>query len=392
MRAGLRARRALVVVTVVALFAGCSSSDRQAPVAPPVVAGIQLPVFEKSCAPQTGPASVVPIRVISRAAIVANVCIGGEGPFPFLVDTGGSATLMDASLAARLHLALVDGPRTVSSFTCKRQISFTAVSRWSVGDTTLAPQTVEVGTVQSPVLPNLDGVLGSDTLSSFGAVRIDYRQQTLTLGPQSAPLRSDVAGGSGPPSVSASLTEGTSLASPMPVKADTEALSPHRLQLTQVRPTVDLSFGPNRFRLTLDTGAGTTNLGPSVVKKLRLAPAGAPGAAYAGLDCPVVVNRYRMGPAMLGKVQLPEQTIGSNFIPPGTVGVLGSGTLINYNTVVVDYTDGNSSWAKATRLSRPRQNVPSRAGDLGRKVHGHEYGFGDMHPVRCSPAFLSTAP
>ena len=166
--------------------------------APPAVPGIQLPVFEKSCAPQPGPPSVVPIRVVGRGAIVANICIGGEGPFPFLVDTGGSTSLVDSSLAARLHLTLVDGPRTVSSFTCKRQISFAAVSRWSVGNMTLLPQTVEVGTVQSPVLPNLDGVLGSDTLSSFGAVRIDYGQQTLTLGPRSAPLRSDVAGGSGP--------------------------------------------------------------------------------------------------------------------------------------------------------------------------------------------------
>jgi hypothetical protein len=333
---GLRARHALVVVTVAAVFAGCSSSKPRTP----EVAGVQLPVFEKSCAPPPGPSSVVPIRVVSRAEIVANVCIGGKGPFPFLVDTGGSTTLVDTSLAARLHLALVDGPRTVSSFTCKRQVSFTAVSRWSVGNTRLLPQTVEVGTVQSPVLPNLAGVLGSDTLSSFGAVRIDYSQQTLTPGPQRAPLGSDVSGGSGPPSVSASLTEGTSFASPMPVKAATEALSPHLLQLTQVRPTVELSFGTNRFTLTLDTGAGTTNLGPSVIRKLRLAPAAAPGAAYAGLDCPVVVNHYTMGPAMLGKVQLPGQTVGSNFIPAGTVGVLGSGTLINYNPVLVDYTDG----------------------------------------------------
>jgi len=337
--AGLRARHALVVIAVAAaLITGCNSSA--APVARPVVPGIQLPVFEKSCAPQPGPRSVVPIRVVGRAAIVANVCIGGEGPFPFLVDTGGSTTLVDSSLAARLHLALVDGPRTVSSFTCKRQISFAAASRWSVGNTTLLPQTVEVGTVQSPALPNLDGVLGSDTLSSFGAVRIDYRQQTLTLGPQSAPLGSDVAGGSGPPSVSASLTEGTSFASPMPVKVVSEILRPNHLRLIEVRPTVDLSFGSNRFTMTLDTGAGTTNLGPSVVKMLRLAPAGRPGAAYAGLDCPVVVNHYTMGPAMLGKVQLPEQTVGSNFIPPGTVGVIGSGTLINYNPVLVDYTDG----------------------------------------------------
>ena len=227
MSAGLMARHVLVVITVAALITGCSSNEPEAHVAPPVVPGIQLPVFEKSCAPQPGPPSVVPIRVISHGAvIVANVCIGGEGPFPFLVDTGGSTTLVDSSLAARLHLALVDGPRTVLSFTCKRQISFAAVSRWSVGNMTLLPQTVEVGTVRSPVLPNLDGVLGSDTLSSFGAVRIDYRQQTLTLGPQSAPLRSDVAGRSGHPSVSASLTEGTSFASPMPVKVVSETLSP----------------------------------------------------------------------------------------------------------------------------------------------------------------------
>jgi hypothetical protein len=338
--AGLRARHALVVITVVALITGCGSNEPHAPVAPPVAPGIQLPVFEKSCAPQPGPQSVVPIRVVGHAAIVANVCIGGEGPFPFLVDTGGSTTLVDSSLAARVHLALVDGPRTVSSFTCKRQISFADVSRWSVGNMTLLPQTVEVGTVQSPVLPNLDGVLGSDTLSSFGAVRIDYRQQTLTLGPRSAPLRSDVAGGSGPLTVPASLAEGTSFATPMPVKVVSQNLSPHHLRLIEVRPTVDLSFGTNRFKLTLDTGAGTTNLGPSVVKKLRLALAGRPGAAYAGLDCPIVVNHYTMGPAMLGKVQLPEQTVGSNFVPPGTVGGIGSGTLVNYNPVLIDYTDG----------------------------------------------------
>ena len=104
-------------------------------------------VREILCA-EPGPTSVVPIRIV-RAVIVANVCIGGKGPFPFVVDTGDATSLVDSSLAARLHLALVDGPRTVTSFTCKRQISFAALSRWSVGNTTLPPQTVEVGTVRS---------------------------------------------------------------------------------------------------------------------------------------------------------------------------------------------------------------------------------------------------
>jgi hypothetical protein len=92
----------------------------------------------------------------------------------------------------------------------------------------------------------------------------------------------------------------------MPIKVVSEILGPHHLRLTEVRPTVDLSFGSDQFTLTLDPGAGTTNLGPSVVKKLRLTRAGPPGAAYAGLDCPLVVNHYTMGPAMLGKVQLPQ--------------------------------------------------------------------------------------
>jgi hypothetical protein len=340
---------------------GCSSSEPQAHVAPPVVAGIQLPVFEKSCVPHPGPASVVPIRVV-RGVIVANVCIGGKGPFPFLVDTGDATSLVDSSLAARLHLALVDGPRTVTSFTCKRQLSFAALSRWSVGNTTLPPQTVEVGTIRSPVFPNVDGQLGSDTLSSFGAVRIDYRQQTLTLGPQRGPLRTDVAGGSGPPTVSASLTAGTSFASPMPVKVVTEVLSPDHLLLTKVRPTVDLSIGANRFPLVLDTGGGSTNLDPSAVKVLRLAPAGAPGAAYGGLDCPVVVNRYKMGPAMLGKVQLREQTIASNLTTPGIVGVIGAGTLINYSPVLVDYTDGELFFGQGKQARSAAREHPTSIG------------------------------
>jgi len=62
-----------------------------------------------------------------------------------------------------------------------------------------------------------------------------------------------------------------------------------------------------------------------------------------------------MGPAVLGKVRLPQQTVGSNFIPPGTVGVLGSGTLINYNPVLVDYTDGELFLGQGTQA----QSAPS---------------------------------
>jgi hypothetical protein len=95
---------------------------------------------------------------------------------------------------------------------------------------------------------------------------------------------------------------------------------------------------------------------------LRLTPAGRPGAAYAGLDCPVVVNHYTMGPAKLGEVQLPAQTVGSNFVPPGMVGVIGSGTLINYNSVLVDYTDGELFLGQAKQAQSAAAERPFSSG------------------------------
>ncbi len=148
----------------------------------------------------------------------------------------------------------------------------------------------------------------------------------------------------------------------MPVKVVTEVLSPDHLLLTKVRPTVDLSIGANRFLLVFDTGGGSTNLDPSAVKVLGLAPAGRPGAAYGGLDCPVVVTPYTMGPAMLGKVQLPEQTIASNLTTPGIVGGIGSGTLINYNPVLVDYTDGELFLGQGKQAQSPAPEHATSSG------------------------------
>ena len=108
----------------------------------------------------------------------------------------------------------------------------------------------------------------------------------------------------------------------MPVKVVSQTLSPHHLRLIEVRPTVDLSFGRDRF--SADARHGRRYHKPWAERRQKARAAAGrlhPGAAYAGLDCPIVVNHYTMTPAMLGEVELPEQTVGSNFVPPGTVGV-----------------------------------------------------------------------
>jgi hypothetical protein len=71
-----------------------------------------------------------------------------------------------------------------------------------------------------------------------------------------------------------------------------------------------------------------------------------------------------MGPAMLGNVHFPEHADRQQLHPPGTVGVVGSGSLINDISVLVDYSDGELFLGHASRLSRPGQHMPSRAGDL----------------------------
>jgi hypothetical protein len=65
---------------------------------------------------------------------------------------------------------------------------------------------------------------------------------------------------------------------------------------------------------------------------------------------------------MLGNVQIPAQKIGSNFIPRGTVGVLGSGTLMDYNPVLVDYTDGELFVGQGAQAQPASQTVPSSSG------------------------------
>ncbi len=62
------------------------------------------------------------------------------------------------------------------------------VPSWSVAGVALAPQTVTAAT-----LPDFGGagqpvgLLGSDVLSRFGAVRLDFTAQTLTFGGPEGP-------------------------------------------------------------------------------------------------------------------------------------------------------------------------------------------------------------
>ncbi len=251
---GTRASLSLTfaVLAVVLLASGCGGNTAKVPLAPP----LSLPTFQADCATGSDGASrVIPVKVLSPsrfgALIVAGVCVNGKGPFPFLIDTGASTSAIDDKVAAALHLVDRTPREWTKSFGCLRPASFARVTTWSVGGTSLSSQPVIVAQLRSPVMPDLAGLLGSDVLSSFGVVRINYASQTLTLGTRRQQPQSDIARGTGAPTAPPDLTADASRVVPMPVKVLTYPFPPYQSgnDLSEVSPTVSVSIGARSYNL-----------------------------------------------------------------------------------------------------------------------------------------------
>jgi predicted aspartyl protease len=126
----------------------------------------------------------VHLRVVSGDYGVfafARVYIGGKGPFTFTVDTGASHSVLDYDLVRRLHLRTIGEPLTVTGITCRGQAARLRIRKWRVGPVRLPA--AEIQTIDMPDPGGgVDGLLGSDILSTFGAISVDYRKERLVLG------------------------------------------------------------------------------------------------------------------------------------------------------------------------------------------------------------------
>ena len=139
-----------------------------------------------------GFASTPPAHVAATAPLVilkardgetlalARVIIHGRA-FPFLIDTGSSKTLVDEALARKLHLKTVGKPINVTGVGCSEPASKVRLSRWSIGGEAL-PNIVATSSVIAGADGKAFGLLGSDVLSHFGTISIDYAHGELTLG------------------------------------------------------------------------------------------------------------------------------------------------------------------------------------------------------------------
>ena len=298
---------------------------------------VELPAADEGCgeASEGGDgATTVPVKVTpvgGGVGVLVNVCIGKKGPFPFVVDSGAPTTVVSARLAGELKLPAVAGSRgwvREGEWTdqasrlegeCRARSWSVRLPAWSVAGAPLRPQTaVLLGGPRYDASTGLDGSLGADVLSSFGAVRIDYEDETMSLaGP----------GGAG------SMAEGeAAIAAPMRVLKGPAGVGQ--------RVPVKLSGG-RRQGWSVDTGSWFSYVQFENSKRVGLGLTGKVVEERTICANPAILT-VKSGPWRLAGRSLNPQALGSTpFVAiPGRAGLLGSSTLSEYGSVLIDWSDG----------------------------------------------------
>jgi hypothetical protein len=177
----------------------------------------------------------VPFRFVDRQRIVVAVSINHTGPYDLLLDSGNQITMIDASLAAALHLD-TQGAAEVAGVGSGRFASYAQLDLVEAGSHAVANQKVLVYDIQNlhSADLHLQGILGEDFLEQFDLL-IDNAHRLLCLD-ESTAMRAELKG----PHIPLVATAG----------ADAVGVMPGLLLIT-----VRLSGGLRPVRLLLDSGA-----------------------------------------------------------------------------------------------------------------------------------------
>src|SRR3954466_52427 len=113
------------------------------------------------------------------------VTINGKGPFTFALDTGASRSLMDSAVAKRLEVKKTGSAGKIAGVNSVTKAQLVKVTTWKVGQIKLPPTTIISSNLPfGNAYAGIQGLLGSDMLSGFDVVTIDYTQKQLRLHPR----------------------------------------------------------------------------------------------------------------------------------------------------------------------------------------------------------------
>jgi predicted aspartyl protease len=324
------------------LAAGCGGGGPSAPtvhVEPEV--NFALPPASVGCSAATtlpDGALRVPMTVSTEAGQVAelvNVCIDGAGPYPFVLDTGAGQSTIDAGLARRLHLAHAGQSTLFAGVGCTGTAQPVSVTAWSLEGVDLSAQNLT-----SATLPQIGGrgepvgLLGSDVLSRFGGVRVDFAAGALVLpGAEGAPLSNSASytGPVGPPPDPV-LTQGGGTTVPLTVQPLPGDVS--------LNVAVRFAGGPRRS-FVVDTGSSQSVVATASARAASLGPtdlAQRQATVCSVITVPLVHSGRWSVPGQVLHPQLVGETAFGTISLGGTQGLLGSDQLKRYGWVAFDYT------------------------------------------------------
>jgi len=269
-------------------------------------------------------------------AAIANVCINGRGPFPFLIDTGAQGSVVAARVATRLGLPKIGPPVLIGGAGCTARAHVSRVASWNVAGLALQPQFVTY--LKIPLFGGHGepaGLLGSDVWSRFGAMRLDFARGSITVpGPERpGPVgTTTIARPTSAPVPAALLRARPAAIAPMTVTSQPGS--------TAITVTVRLGTDPS-LRFTPDTGASQSAVDPAIARQAGLASANA--RVRQGTVCTVaVLPEVRTGPWAVAGHRLRPQVVGVTGLlrTAGVAGLLGSDQMSRFGSVIFDYAGG----------------------------------------------------
>ncbi len=359
----VRAAVGAVVVAIAATLAGCggaapnatatsttsttahgsaSASGRHVTVLP--IPNFALPPAAAGCGGAVhmpDGATAIPVtvsRVAGQVAILLNVCIDGEGPFPFILDTGAAESVVVSQLAARLHLPAAGPSQEFGGVGCTASARPRRVDSWSAAGLPLLGQVVSGATIPGmggrgqPV-----GLLGSDVWERFGAIRIDFSAGSVTVPGAEGPPPTAVRSIQGPTAVPTppSLMTGTPTGV-VPVKVISGEGSAEVI--------AQVSVGTHRpVPFAVDTGSSQSVVDQTTARGLDLTPTNV-AERQTTVCSTITVPLRHVSSWAVGDVPLQPGPLATADLGPvqlaGFEGLLGSDQLIHFGSVVFDFDGG----------------------------------------------------
>ena len=276
-----------------------------------------------------------------RLLATVGVCIGKSGPYPFVVDTGSTRSIVASGLAASLHLKKA-GTIALGGSGCATTGSLVKTPVLHLQAVAIAAQQMVSANLSSWSGKRVDGVLGSDILGRFGAIKLDLPKRTLTF-----------AGAEGPAPVSHALILGKAgaalpaslLTGPPAVTAPLTIVQSPGTIATFTNVSV-ANQGPYPF--VVDTGSPTSSI--SAATRLHLVADKGTGTAPGGVGCRGTVPTLVPTSVAIGSA--PPTTLALRAVKingpqrTGIVGALGLDVLGTYGAIIVDYEGANLALAR----------------------------------------------